>query len=120
MLNDRQLMEAYSKIEEAEYGKAKVEPKTDAGADGAPKEFDAGKKIDTPAENKREEGAKKAPDKFEGSKETAGKASTDKGEEGAKNAPKKYETIGEYKNRLRGALGLPLDSELNQGNKGIK
>ena len=41
-------------------------------------------------------------------------------EEGAKGAPKKYETIGEYKNRLRGALGLPLDSKLNDGNKGIE
>jgi hypothetical protein len=120
MLNDKELMEAYKKIEESEYGTKKPESKNDQGAKEAPKEFKAeDKKIDTPAENKRDEGAKKAPEKFEGNKETVGKAANDKGEEGAKGAPKKFETIGEYKNRLRGALGLPLDSDKNQGNKGI-
>jgi hypothetical protein len=121
MLNDKQLMEAYKKIEESEYGTKKPETKSEPGAKDAPKEFKpADKKIDTPAENKRDAGADKAPDKFDGSKESAGKAATDKGEEGSKGAPKKYETIGEYKNRLRGALGLPLDSKLNDGNKGIE
>jgi hypothetical protein len=121
MISDRQLMEAYEKIQEAEYGTKKPEAKNEPGAQDAPKEFKAeDKKIDTPADNKRDAGAAKAPDKFEGNKETVGKAANDKGEAGSKNAPKKFETIGEYKNRLRGALGLPLDSELNQGNKGIK
>ena len=121
MLNDKQLMEAYEKINESEYGTKKPETKSEQGAADAPKKFEAAdKKIDTPAENKRDAGADKAPDKFEGSKETVGKASTEKNEEGAKGAPKKFETIGEYKNRLRGALGLPLDSDKNQGNKGIQ
>lgn len=121
MLNDKELMEAYKKIEESEYGTKKPETKSEPGAKDAPKEFVAGdKKIDTPADNERDAGADKAPKEFDGSKTTAGKAGTDKGEEGAKNAPKKYETIGDYKNRLRGALGLPLDSKLNQGSKGIQ
>jgi hypothetical protein len=120
MLNDKELMEAYKKIEESEYGTKKPETTSEQGAKDAPKEFKAAdKKMDTPAENKRDEGAKKAPDEFKGNKETVGKAANDKGEEGSKAAPKKFETIGEYKNRLRGALGLPLDSKLNQGNKGI-
>ena len=118
MLNDRQLMEAYAKIQEAEYGSKKPETKTDEGAKDAPKEFDVGN-VDKKAENKRDEGAGKAPDEFDGKKESVGAASNDKGKEGAKNAPQKYESISEYKNRLRGALGLPLDSKLNQGNKGI-
>jgi hypothetical protein len=120
MLNDRQLLEAYTKIAESEYGSKQPEPKTDEGATAAPKEFKAeDKKIDTPAENKREEGASKAPKEFEGNTKTVGTASNDKGKEGAKEAPKKFESVSEFKNRLRGALGLPLDSKLNQGNKGI-
>jgi hypothetical protein len=124
MLNDRQLMEAYKKIEESEgadYGTKKPETKTEPGVQDAPKEFKAeDKKIDTPAENKRDAGASKAPEKFDGNKETVGKAANDKNEPGAKNAPKAFESLEDYKKRLRGALGIPLDSELNQGNKGIE
>jgi hypothetical protein len=121
MLNDNQLMEAYKKIEEAEYGTKQPESKNEPGAKDAPKDFKADdKKIDTPAENKRDAGADKAPEKFDGNKETVGTAANDKGKAGAKEAPKKFESVDEYKNRLRGALGLPLDSKLNQGNKGIE
>ena len=37
--------------------------------------------------------------------------------EGSTDAPKEF--LGEFKAKVRGALGLPLDSELNQGNKGL-
>lgn len=37
--------------------------------------------------------------------------------EGATDAPKEF--LGEFRSKVRSALGLPLDSELNQGNKGL-
>jgi hypothetical protein len=37
--------------------------------------------------------------------------------EGATGAPKDF--MSEFRGKVRSALGLPLDSELNQGNKGL-
>jgi hypothetical protein len=37
--------------------------------------------------------------------------------DGATGAPKEF--LGEFRSKVRGALGLPLDSELNKGNKGL-
>jgi len=120
-LNDKQLMEAYEQINESEYGTKKPETKKEAGAEDAPKTFNPDEeKITTPSENKRQPGAEKAPAKFDGTKETAGKAGTEKRDQGAKEAPKAFESLTDFKQRLRGSLGLPLDDKLNNGNKGIQ
>jgi len=38
-------------------------------------------------------------------------------DDGAKDAPKEF--LGDFRKKVRGALGLPLDSELNKGNDGL-
>lgn len=142
-LNDRELYDAYKKIEEAEMqgaskngGKTKgyddgasvpvggggtVKNDRDQGANDAPKEFDGkGSKIDTAADNKRDAGADNAQSEFEGTKSSANNASTEKRDAGAKNAPDKYETVDAFRNRIRRQIGLPLDAKINKGNSGIQ
>lgn len=140
--NDRELMEAYAKIEEAEmsgapksggktmgygdgasvevYGGGTVKNNNDQGATGAPKEFDGEGKVDTSSTNDRDAGVTNAPDEFEGNKGSANSASTEKRNAGAKNAPHEFETIDAFRERIRTQFGLPLNAKINQGNKGVQ
>ena len=142
MPEDRELLEAYKKIEEAEMtGAAKNGGKTMGYGDGAPvkvggggtvkndkgqgvsdapKEFDGEGKVDTKANNERKAGAENAPEKFEGSKGSANSASTEKRDPGAAKAPHEFETIDAFRNRIRERFGLPLDAKINKGNHGIQ
>lgn len=56
-------------------------------------------------------------DKEIGKKEAVEGAKPVDRKEGSTDAPKEF--LGEYRKKVRSALGLPLDSELNQGNKGL-
>ncbi|MCS7316923.1 MAG: hypothetical protein NZZ41_01185 [Candidatus Dojkabacteria bacterium] len=89
------------------------------GAQNAPKKYDVENEIETKAENKRKPGASEAPNKFEGSKDSVNK-NTDQERKGdkfivAKGAEKEF---AEFRKKIRSALGLSLDSDLNKGNDG--
>ena len=106
-------------------GGATVKPVTAGdGVKDAPKAFEAknGDMGNTKSVN-REAGAKAGVkevgegDKEIGKKEAVEGAKPVDRKEGATDAPKEF--LGEFRAKVRGALGLPLDSELNQGNKGL-
>lgn len=140
--DNRELMEAYKKIEESEMtgapkdgGKTKgygdgaavevggggtVKNDKDQGTKDAPKEFDGEGDVDEKSENERSAGAQNAPENFDGSDESANDASTEKRNAGSKNAPHEFETIDAFRKRIRERFGLPLDSKINRGNKGIQ
>jgi hypothetical protein len=97
-----------------------VTRKTDSGVKDAPKEYDAkDKKMDTDGGNKRESGADKAPNKFEGSDKPAGetddKRKGDKKFPAAEGADKEF---SKFRDRIRAKMGLSLDDKLNKGNDG--
>lgn len=142
MPENRELMEAYQKIEEAEMtgaakngGKTKgygdgaavpvggggtVRNEKDQGATDAPKEFDGKGSVETSANNERGTGATNSPNAFEGKKDSANSASTEKRNAGSKNAPHEFETVDAFRNRIRTQFGLPLDAKINHGNKGVQ
>jgi hypothetical protein len=102
-----------------------VKPVTNGdGAKDAPKDFEPknGDMGNTKSVN-REAGAKAGVketgegDKNIGKKEAVENAKPVDRKEGSTDAPKEF--LGEFRSKVRSALGLPLDSELNQGNKGL-
>jgi len=106
-------------------GGATVKPVTAGdGVKDAPKAFEAknGDMGNTKSVN-REAGAKAGVkevgegDKSIGTKSAVEGAKPVGRKEGSTDAPKEF--LGEFRAKVRGALGLPLDSELNQGNKGL-
>jgi hypothetical protein len=101
-----------------------VTRKTDAGVKDAPKEY-TGKsegKMETDGGNKRDAGADKAPDKFEGSDKSVNDKTDQKKTEGgpakvaaAEGASKEFSS---FRDRIRAKMGLSLDDKLNKGNDG--
>ncbi len=97
-----------------------VSRKNEPGVKDAPKEYDAkDKKMETDGGNKREAGADKAQDKFEGSDKAAGdteeKRKGDKKFPAAEGAEKEF---AKFRDRIRAKMGLSLDDKLNKGNDG--
>jgi hypothetical protein len=100
-----------------------VSRKNDPGVKDAPKEYDAkDKKLDTDGGNKRDAGADKAQDKFEGSEKAASDTTKDERKENAlgkapvaKGAEKEF---AKFRDRIRAKMGLDLGDKLNQGNDG--
>jgi hypothetical protein len=100
-----------------------VSRKTDPGVKDAPKDYDAkDKKMDTDGGNKRDPGAEKAQDKFEGSEKAANDKTDQERTAGgpskiaaAKGAAKSF---AEFRDTIRAKMGLSLDDKLNKGNDG--
>lgn len=96
----------------------------DDGVKDAPKAFEPknGDMGNTKSVN-REAGAKAGvKETGEGDKNIGNKSAVEGAKpvdrkEGSTDAPKEF--LGEFRSKVRSALGLPLDSELNQGNKGL-
>jgi len=140
--DNREIMEAYRKIEEAEmtgaaknsgktggygdgasvevYGGGTVRNDNDQGSNDAPAEFTGKGSVDAPAKNDREAGAINSPDEFEGNNNSANQSSTETRKAGASQAPKEFETVDAFRNRVRQQFGLPLDAKINKGNKGVQ
>ena len=108
------------------YGGASVKGNEDEGVEKAPKSFepkngDLGNTKSVDREAGASAGRKETGDgDKEGSdKEVEGANPVDRAE-GAEGAPKEWGgSVGEFRNRVRSVLGLPLDDAKNKGNDGL-